>query len=177
MNFDARRRRYSHICAFLSVFVSYDLAANQWTTPITFQQNPSWCSHMHPTDRPALGLLTPLDHASVSHNLKHKRINAQYRIDACITQTIQTHIAHLRKISYPSNHRNRPCGVKKAKNGPPSTVFKLFLSLSFFALNKSRAHFCSEHGYRARERQHHYQKNVRREICRPWTLRHRESAH
>jgi hypothetical protein len=67
---------------------------------------------------------------------------------------MQPHIAHLRKISYPPNHRNRPCGVGKAKNGPPSVVFKLFLSLLFFARNSTPAHFRSEHGYRATKKRY-----------------------
>ena len=113
----------------------------------------------------------------MSDCLNFQNINVQYRLDADAERKMQTLFAHVRQKFYTSKQRNPSCDVGKAKNGPPSVVFKLFLSLLFFALNKSRAHFRSEHGYRARERHHHYQKKVCREICRPWQVRNRESAH
>ena len=94
----------------------------------------------------------------MSECLNFQNINVWYRLDADAERKMQTLFAHLRQKFYTSKQRNPSRDVGKAKNGPLSTVFKLFLSLSFFALNNSRVHFCSEHGYRARERSHHHQK-------------------
>ena len=79
--------------------------------------------------------MLPICGRRMSDCLNLQNINVQYRLDANAERKMQTHIAHVRQKFYHAKQRNPSCDVGKAKNGPLSTVYKPFLSLSFFAVN------------------------------------------
>jgi len=77
----------------------------------------------------------------MSECLNFQNINVWYRLDADVEREMQNLFAHLRQKFCTSKQRNPSRDVGKAKNGPLSTVYKAFLSLSFFAVNTNDPDF------------------------------------